>query len=386
MAQQLDGHAGKLHPGDDLEGQPQQPYASQDALHTRSNGNGGGMELTAADGARAQANVESKGAVQQVMDEASEPAELDEDSPMWLAHLSFLPIWLVSPPLLRRKAAKDPHTGLHSALESHFGPSHYQVPIVLWNSGNQRHVDASLRRARLDFLRRMFAELAGTAILVTCHGILRIKSHLGPLSDDGAALFQGFTLVFLILSLGEVSGAHFNPVVTAAFTLRGYFPAVWVLPYWLMEFLGSLIAGGVIKAFYGPQAYNATSAVDPTGGFTDVSAMMFEAMLTFFLVFTILNVSQRGHVIGPIAAFAVGAVIAMDISLGAGITGGSMNPFRSLGPGIINGDTFQVWVFFAGPIIGMLFAVIVTAILASNAKTAGQRAAIGSGIVDERAV
>lgn len=110
--------------------------------------------------------------------------------------------------------------------------------------------------------------------------------------------------------------------------------------------------GLVVWGFWGPDAYLGSSSVDPLSRFTQTSAMGLECVLTFMLLFTILSVAQQGSIIGVNGSLAVGSVIAVCVGLGAEITGGSMNPFRSLGPAIINGPIKDVWPMVAGPIIG----------------------------------
>jgi arsenate reductase len=81
--------------------------------------------------------------------------------------------------------------------------------------------DAAIEPRQLPLARRALAELVGTALLVTVvvgSGIMAVR--LSP-DDTGLQLLQNstatvFGLAALILIFGPVSGAHFNPVVTAA--------------------------------------------------------------------------------------------------------------------------------------------------------------------------
>lgn len=57
----------------------------------------------------------------------------------------------------------------------------------------------------------------------------------------GVALVQGVTISGLIYALGHVSGAHFNPVVTLSFSLRGDFHWALCPVYLLSEFAGTII-------------------------------------------------------------------------------------------------------------------------------------------------
>src|SRR3954470_14005039 len=80
---------------------------------------------------------------------------------------------------------------------------------------------AGMARSTRDLARRLTAEALGTALLVTVvvgSGIA--AQRLSP-GDVGLQLLENSTatllgLTVLILLLGPVSGAHFNPVVSAA--------------------------------------------------------------------------------------------------------------------------------------------------------------------------
>ena len=55
--------------------------------------------------------------------------------------------------------------------------------------------------------------------------------------------------------------------------------------------------------------------------------------MTLFLMFVILAVATDTRAIGEAAAIAIGGTIALDALFGGPISGASMNPTRSLGPG-----------------------------------------------------
>ena len=98
-----------------------------------------------------------------------------------------------------------------------------------------------------DLARRLTAEALGTAILlatVVGSGIMaeRLAGGNDALALLGNTLPTGAVLFVLITILGPVSGAHFNPAVTLAFTLRRELPAAEALPYVLVQ-IGGAIAG-----------------------------------------------------------------------------------------------------------------------------------------------
>jgi aquaporin TIP len=60
---------------------------------------------------------------------------------------------------------------------------------------------------------------------------------------------------------------------------------------------------------------------------------------------------------GNLAGVAIGLVLTMDIIMGGALTGGSMNPARTLGPALVlnllKGDSMSyVWLYFVGPFLG----------------------------------
>jgi len=70
--------------------------------------------------------------------------------------------------------------------------------------------------------RRLFAELFGTFLLVLVGAggpVVSALSH-GTISRSAAVAAPGLMVMAIILFMGAVSGAHLNPAVKLAFTLR----------------------------------------------------------------------------------------------------------------------------------------------------------------------
>jgi glycerol uptake facilitator-like aquaporin len=96
-------------------------------------------------------------------------------------------------------------------------------------------------------VRRLAAEALGTALLlaiVVGSGIMgqRLAGGNDALALLGNTLATGAGLVVLILTLGPISGAHFNPAVTLAFALRREIGARLALAYALVQ-VAAAIAG-----------------------------------------------------------------------------------------------------------------------------------------------
>jgi aquaporin Z len=161
--------------------------------------------------------------------------------------------------------------------------------------------------------------------------------------------------------MGTVSGAHLNPAVTIAFTLRGDFPVRRVPMYLVTQFAGAAAATLVLVALVGKQGTAGLTL--PGAGISTPIAMAWEAVLTLGLVSVILGTASGAQQIGALAAIAVGSYIALAGLIGAGISGASMNPARSLGPALVLGDWTSWWAYLVGPLIGAMVAVSFATIL-----------------------
>jgi glycerol uptake facilitator-like aquaporin len=151
-------------------------------------------------------------------------------------------------------------------------------------------------RKKLIKIGRCFAaELVGTAILTFCateKAVLNNTSIGGDaISEEDAvttnALAAGFSLIFLIYSLANVSGGHVNPAVTWAFVLTGRLPPLMGVVYFIAQFLGGLIGAGLLAAFSGVENFRGLLALHP--GISVQEGLGTETFLTFLFVFVIFK-------------------------------------------------------------------------------------------------
>ena len=174
------------------------------------------------------------------------------------------------------------------------------------------------------------------------------------LGHVGVAISFGLVIMVMIYAVGHISGAHFNPSVTFAFAVSRHFPWTWVPLYWGAQLLGALAAALVLRASLGNIAH--IGATLPSG--SDAQAFLWEAVMTFFLMFVIMAVATDTRSIGEAAAIAIGATVGLDATFGGPITGASINPARSLGPAIAAPDFTSIWVYIAAPILGAALAAV----------------------------
>src|SRR4051794_18797518 len=204
--------------------------------------------------------------------------------------------------------------------------------------------------------RRIAVEVFGTfALVFVAVGADTMASvSEGAISTAARAVAPGLVVAAMVLSLGDVSGAHFNPVVSLAFSLKRLFPARWLAPYWTAQMVGAIAAALVVRAMFG----EAVRAGVSTPHVPQTTAVALEAVLTWFLVVVILGTADRARIVGPDAALAVGGTIALCGLIALPIEGASMNPARSTGPAILAADLSTLWVYWLGPVLGALAATV----------------------------
>ncbi len=204
--------------------------------------------------------------------------------------------------------------------------------------------------------RRLFAELFGTFLLVLAGAggaVVGALSH-GAISRPAAVAAPGLMVMAIILFMGAVSGAHLNPAVTLAFTLRRDFLWRRVPGYVLAQLAGATLACLFLWAVYGK--VGALGATVPGAGMADWQAMLTELALTVGLVSTILGTASRAQNVGPLSAIAVGGYIILAGLWSSPLSGASMNPARSFGPDLALADFSHYWVYLVGPLAGAVIA------------------------------
>jgi aquaporin NIP len=203
--------------------------------------------------------------------------------------------------------------------------------------------------------RSLVAEAIGTFTLVFggC-GAVMVDAKTHALGHVGVAISFGLVIMIMIYAVGHISGAHFNPAVTLAFACARHFPGPRVPLYWTAQLAGATAAALVLRGSLGDVAH--VGATLPSG--SDGQAFLWEAVLTFFLMFVIMAVATDTRAVGEAAAIAIGGTIGLDAMFAGPITGASMNPARSLGPAIVGGDLTSIWVYLTAPFVGAVAAAL----------------------------
>lgn len=247
--------------------------------------------------------------------------------------------------------------------------------------------------------RACLAEAIGTFLLVL-FGTGSVAAAVLTGAQVGlwqVAVVWGIGVTLAIYATASVSGAHLNPAVTLAVALlrANSFPRNRVVPYWIAQMAGAVLAGVVVLLTFGPfiDRFNSKNGLVRGGEGSELSAMVFgeyfpnpaifgtgteasslvsplmaltvEALGTGVLVFLIFALVDDENVVRPqwLAPAFIGLTVAVLISLFAPITQAGWNPARDLGPRLVAflagwgnvalpGPRGGFWVYIVGPLVG----------------------------------
>jgi len=204
-------------------------------------------------------------------------------------------------------------------------------------------------------MKKYLSELIGTFAIVFCGtGAIIINQEAGSvITHVGIASTFGLIVMTMIYALGNISGAHFNPAVTIAFAAVKRFPMKEVLPYLISQIVGALIASFTLKFLF--PANPTLGTCIPAG--SEMQSFILEVIIAFLLMLVIANVAHGSKEQGMFAGLAIGATVLLTIMFAGPISGGGLNPARTLSPAIASGNFEHLWIYILGPVVGALIAV-----------------------------
>jgi aquaporin Z len=177
----------------------------------------------------------------------------------------------------------------------------------------------------------------------------------------GVSFAFGLTVLTGAYALGPVSGGHFNPAVSVGLWAGGRFPTENLLPYIVAQVAGGIAGAGVLyliasgKADFNLAAGFASNgyAEHSPGGYSMLSGVVAEFVLTFMFLIVILGVTHQRAPVG-FAGLAIGLALTLIHLISIPVTNTSVNPARSTGPALFVGGWAlqQLWLFWIAPIIG----------------------------------
>jgi arsenate reductase len=214
-----------------------------------------------------------------------------------------------------------------------------------------------------DLARRATAEGVGTALLVAIVVGSGISAQRLSPDDVGLQLLEnsiatGAGLVALILALGPVSGAHFNPVVTLADRILGGTTSRDASIYVMVQFVGAGLGAMVANVMFEVPAIDVSTHTRSSG-----ALWLGEVVAAFGLLLVILGVVRAGR--ANAAAFAVGGYIAAAywFTSSTSFANPAVTVARSLSDTFAGIAPSSVPMFVVMQVIGALLAVALGAFL-----------------------
>jgi aquaporin Z len=183
----------------------------------------------------------------------------------------------------------------------------------------------------------------------------------------GVAFAFGLTVLTMAYAVGGISGGHFNPAVSLGLVIGGRLPAKDLIPYWIAQVLGAIVAAAVLyliasgKSGFtaGGFASNGYGELSP-GGYSLTSALLIEVVLTAFFIIIILG-STSSIAPAGFAPIAIGLGLTLIHLISIPVTNTSVNPARSTGVALF-ADTAalsQLWLFWVAPLVGAALGAII---------------------------
>jgi aquaporin Z len=175
----------------------------------------------------------------------------------------------------------------------------------------------------------------------------------------------------LAYAVGGISGGHFNPAVSLGLAIGGRFAWKELVPYWIAQIAGAIVAAAALYAIAsgkagfaaGGFASNGFGELSP-GGYSMQAALLIEIVLTAGFLIVILG-STSNAVPAGFAPIAIGLALTLIHLISIPVTNTSVNPARSTGAALFaeTAAMGQLWLFWLAPVVGAAIGALVWRLL-----------------------
>lgn len=191
----------------------------------------------------------------------------------------------------------------------------------------------------------------------------------------GVSLAFGLTVMTMAFAVGHISGGHFNPAVSLGLMLAGRFEAKELIPYWIAQVAGAIIAGFVLYLIVSGQAdYAGVGGFASNGygeaspqGYSMTAALITEIVMTAFFLIIILGATSDGAPAG-FAPIAIGLGLTLIHLISIPVTNTSVNPARSTGVALLADAPAlgQLWLFWVAPLVGAAIGAFIWRVMSAE--------------------
>ena len=209
---------------------------------------------------------------------------------------------------------------------------------------------------------KYLTEFIGTFFLVLTIGCCVVGGAVP------APLAIGAALMVMVFAGGHVSGAHYNPAVTLAVTMRGRCSSADVVPYIVSQVAGAVVAALAVKFLFAGEKMAAVQAMDLSK--TIPQALLAEFLYTFALAYVVLNVATaKANANNSFYGLAIGLTVLTGAFSVGGISGGAFNPAVAVGITTLGlAAAANIWIYLVADFAGAALAAIVFKIINPDDK------------------
>lgn len=197
-------------------------------------------------------------------------------------------------------------------------------------------------------MRKYVVEFIGTFFFVLTICLTVISGNAGVIPP----LAIGAALMVMIFAGGHISGAHYNPAVTLAVTMRGRCSSADAPFYMIAQIIGAAVAAFVARFLVG----------GGTAATLDISkSLVAEFLFTFALAYVVLNVATaKGTNGNSFYGLAIGMTVMVGAFAVGGISGGTFNPAVAIGASLAGLISWgSVWIHLVADFAGGAVAALV---------------------------
>lgn len=202
---------------------------------------------------------------------------------------------------------------------------------------------------------------SGTATVLAVHTLRHTSSGFTVVGDIAISIAFAFGVVAAVYLVARVSGAHINPAVTVGLAAVGRFPWRMVPGYVVAQLVGGCLAALTSWLMYPAlRTPLALGATHPGPGVPWWVACVTEVVITAGLMVVVMATAVHERAPGGAgsAGLAIGLWVGAAIFLSLPISGGSLNPARTIGPDIVAGQFPYWWVYVVGPVAGAVLGAV----------------------------
>ena len=193
-------------------------------------------------------------------------------------------------------------------------------------------------------MKKYILELIGTFFIVFTVGL------------GSNPLAVGFAYISMIYIGFNISGAHYNPVISIVMFLKKKIDTKNLILYVLFQILGSCLAALSISVM------KSNMQIQPVLADSIYSVLFIEAIFTFFIVLAYIRVTSEELKNNSFYGLVIGLPLIVGMFSASAVSGAVFNPAVSIGPSLIDIVTkdgvsqYFTWYYLIGPILGGIFA------------------------------